>query len=531
MAVAYILKAHYGFTKIILNHTNDSPIRIIDQSWQHLYPFLDRPLSERFAVIMYNNICLEDYFQYSIPLVEHRDMILQNFRTDTSIVSRQGYTLKEFATSVSPIALDPDDIVLHVRLGDFIVSNYIDFKSGFVIDPAPQIAILRRELRKRLIIVCAKPTTDMEHNYLKLFEEFHPVIHHGTELEDFGILRNANRIMVTNSTFSWMAAYMGHAKSRWIPMATYNDLEKIEEADILYDAATGYNTASLGIPTEPFLPVTGEFLQSLCDYTIIDKEIKESFHVNIDSAHPPERQMFIEDEWPAEIFQATSLFIFPSLGGKIARHVFKHSWPNLKLIIFHNSDYGVDYNSVFPFLEHNPKVWCWAENAIDRHPRIKVVPIGEENRMWRGGNPVYEPSVEASRATNRDLNIIAPYWSITNPIRNVWNAQLALRDDIIILPKLNKQEYLDTVSRSRAMICPPGNGIDTHRHWDALRQGAWAVVEENDHSLFLMETYPSLHLILVKDMTSPITIPPGLPPFHPVLLRAYWRTLFKSHIL
>jgi hypothetical protein len=440
--------------------------------------------------------------------------------------------MRDFITAEPPIKPGTDDIVLHVRLGDFVNNN-------MVIDPVPQIAILRKALNassQRLIIVCAKPKNDMEENYLKLFEEFHPILHHGTELEDFAVLRSANRIMVTNSTFSWLAAYMGSAKERWIPEPTYNTLEKIDSKDILYRAENAYNISGLGIPSKPLLPVTGEFLQGLCEYTVLDRAKKEELHKIIDYVTPVDRQIFIEEPWPKEALLAKSLFIYPTRENTIARHVFKATWPNLRLIVFHNSDYGVDYEGLIPFLEAHPNVWCWAQNATIWHPRIRCVPICEENRMWRGGNAEYEPTVTVSRSVERDIEIFMPYVSNTHPMRTVWKeqAEAIKKTDLRlqVVGKLQKQAYLETVESARSMICPPGNGVDTHRHWDALIKGAWAIVHNNQHTRLLMRTYPSLHLLPIEDMDdiSDLEIPQELPPFHPLLLRQFWETLLRSHI-
>lgn len=348
--------------------------------------------------------------------------------------------------------------------------------------------MIRKESNANLVIYCRQPTTPAEENYIRFFEEFHPIIKHA---------QVTSRLIIGS------------------------------EVDY---PRRPYRLSNLDIPTEPFLPVTGEFLQGLCDYTIIHKEVDTIFGEWNYYTHSRERHFFVEDEWPPHLFQATSLFIHPSFGGANARRVFSHEWPNLRLIVFHNSDYPVDYRSVVPFLEANPKVWCWAENAVEWHPRIKVVPIGEQNRMWRGGDAAYEPTVFTSRSTVRDVEILVPYWRcFTNPIRYIWNEQARERG-LTILPEMPVKEYLERVAGAKALVCPPGNGLDTHRHWDALRLGAWAIVEDNDHTRYLLQSYPSLHLIPVDDLTQPITIPPGLPPFHPVMLRAYWEVLFASHI-
>lgn len=532
LAVAHILAEYIGISRLVTHDStkeySDSSrdyTSITEDSWSQIHPFLGPELQTRLPprfTSINTSIYLTGYFQDSVPLVKHRELILDKFRENNTVISQSGHTIQEFLAQPSPISLSPEDIVLHVRLGDMPC-----------IDPVPQLAILRRLQPRRLIIVAVKPKTDIEKSYLKLFEEFRPVFQHGTELEDFAVLREAHRIMVTNSTFSWLASFVGKARQRWIPVPTYNTLGKIDESDILYKAANGFNITSLDIPTEPFLPVTGEFLQSMCDYSILNQKKKEELHITIDYAHPPEKQLFIEDIWPTEVFNAKSLFIYPTEHSSTARHVFGHSWPNLKLIMFHNSDYELDYTSVIPFLEANPGVYCWAQNSTKWHPRIRPIPIGEENRMWRGGSLDYEPTVFISRNEERDIGILAPYWSITHPIRLVWSKEIqGLGKLVHQLPHQGKSDYLERVSECRALICPPGNGVDTHRHWDALAMGAWAIVKDSVHTQLLLNTYPSLHLLPVYDMNDleDLVIPDEIPPFHPLLLRQFWRILFASYI-
>ncbi len=544
LAVAHIIAKAFDYSEIetfgsydpegnMKNYENSSIYYLIENKWDLVHSFVGgESLHPHLEEMMRSHIYMTGYFQNGEPLILWRSSILEWFKTCDMKISMYGTRMRDFMTAEPPIKPGTDDIVLHVRLGDFV-------NNEMVIDPAPQIAILRKALNtssQRLIIVCAKPKRDVEENYLKLFEEFHPIMHHGTELEDFAVLRSANRIMVTNSTFSWLAAYMGSAKERWIPEPTYNTLEKIHSTDILYTAENHYPMQGLQVPSEPFLPVTGEFLQGLCEYTVLDHAKKGDLERIIDYVTAVERQIFIEAPWPKEVLLAKSIFVYPSKERTIERHVFKATWPNLRLIVFHNSDYGVDYEGLIPFLEAHPNVWCWAQNATMWYPRIRCVPICEENRMWRGGNAEYEPTVTVSRSVERDIEIFMPYVSNTNPIRTLWREQadaIKMREPRLqVVGKLQKQAYLATVESARAMICPPGNGVDTHRHWDALIKGAWAIVHNNEHTRLLMRTYPSLHLLPIEDMDdiSDLEIPQELPPFHPLLLRQFWETLLRSHI-
>lgn len=531
LSAAHILAHTFGHNSVkIMKDINEVDVEntqgIDEDMWGAFHPFLNKHILPAYGRFFKGHMCLVGYFQCSEPLVKFRPYLLSCLATDTTPISTNGTTMREFLEAPSPIAIDPEDVILHVRISEY----------PYVIDPAPQIAILRQARYNRLIIVCTKPKTDAETNYLKLFEEFHPVLQHGTELEDFAVLRSAKRIIVTNSTFSWFAAFLGEATERWIPEPTFNNLGKISETDYLYTAASDYPLGKLDIPVEPFLPVTGEFLQSMCDYSILDREKKEELHKWIDVVCPVERQLYIEEEWAPEVFQAKTLFIYPKGDSCCAKRVFKHTWPNLRLIMFHNSDYSLDASSVIPFLDANPNVWCWAENVTCRHPRIKVVPIGEENRMWRNnGSPTDEPMNTVSRNLERSVNIFVPHWRNTSPIRTVWYNQIKgnSSERVRVFPKMPKEIYLKIIKTVRAMVCPPGNGVDTHRHWDALAAGTWAIVEDNAHTQILLRDYPSLHLIPVPDAEKIhlMPIPDTIAPFHPLLLRQFWRTLFDSYLL
>ena len=353
---------------------------------------------------------------------------------------------------------------------------------SFHSDPAPLLAQMRAAPGTRLR--CPRPSSVAEENYLLLFEEFSP-------------------------EFEWIA--LG-------PPGPYA-LER------------------LGIPDGPVLPMTGEYLQSLCDYTVLNQDKATEKHVWVAAACPAERQLLIEEEWAPEVFQARSLFIYPVGDSSTSNHVFSRTWPELRLIIFHNSDFSVDYKVIAAFLETHPKVHVWAENSIRWHPRIRCVPLGEENRIWRGGSLELDPPTTISRRAERSVEICLPHWGITHQIRVDWRAEAEALNTprLFRAPQMPKEEYLEFLTDCRAMICPPGNGHDTHRVWECLAKGTWPIVKDNAHTQLLLRQYPSLPLLPIdspEDLdTSDPHVPVGLPHFHPVLLREYWRVLFDSHML
>jgi len=352
---------------------------------------------------------------------------------------------------------------------------------SFTSDPVPILNQIRSQ-PGALHIRCPKPTCAAEENYLLLFEEFSPA-------------------------FEFAA----------LPVAGLGV----------------YDVGRLAIPADPILPVTGEFLQSLCDYTVLNRDKATEEHVWVDAACPKERQLLIEELWAPEVLNARSLFIYPMGDSCTSNHVFSLVWPNLRLIIFHNSDFSVDYKVIAAFLESHPQVHVWAENSIRWHPRIRCVPLGEENRIWRGGSIEDDPPITISRRAERSIEICLPHWGLTHPIREVWRAEA----EALSIPQLNKatkmakEDYLEFLTGCRAMLCPRGNGLDTHRVWECLAKGTWPIVQDNAHTQLLLRQYPSLGLLTIdspEDLDE-LELREGLPPFHPMLLREYWRILFESY--
>lgn len=67
---------------------------------------------------------------------------------------------------------------------------------------------------------------------------------------------------------------------------------------------------------------------------------------------------------------------------------------------------------------------------------------------------------------------------------------------------LKPEEYFKTLSNYKFVISPEGNGIDCHRHYEALITGGIPIVEDNDH---IRKKYQGLPILYTKDY-SEITI-------------------------
>ena len=134
-------------------------------------------------------------------------------------------------------------------------------------------------------------------------------------------------------------------------------------------------------------------------------------------------------------------------------------------LLTHNSDIHIspdDYRKGNHF-QPNLRYW-YAQNLCGSHPMMQVLPIGLANPKWEHGNQETFSSV-MSRDIEKNNILDVNFDIYTNP--NVRKAcldetELAMRD------RAPFKEHLEILSSSFFCISPEGNGVDCHRHWEAL---------------------------------------------------------------
>jgi hypothetical protein len=93
-------------------------------------------------------------------------------------------------------------------------------------------------------------------------------------------------------------------------------------------------------------------------------------------------------------------------------------------------------------------------------------------------------------------------------------------------------DYLRQLVRHRFVLCPPGNGIDTHRMWEALLAGVTPVVKRSP----AMEPFSKLPIIFVDDFReisldllekAHLEIKMSVGP-HLMMSESYWAELIKT---
>ena len=134
-------------------------------------------------------------------------------------------------------------------------------------------------------------------------------------------------------------------------------------------------------------------------------------------------------------------------------------------LLTHNSDVNItsgNYDNA-KSLQPNLRHW-YAQNLNCNHEMMRVLPIGLANPKWDHGNQENFKKVRDGRFNK--TNILDVCFDLyTNPLERqgcLDAIKLPMRD------RLPFTDHLKQIKSSFFCISPNGNGLDCHRHWEAL---------------------------------------------------------------
>jgi hypothetical protein len=170
--------------------------------------------------------------------------------------------------------------------------------------------------------------------------------------------------------------------------------------------------------------------------------------------------------------------------------------PNRFVVITHNSDINVDDSFILP---DNVIKW-YSQNVNVRNERIESIPIGLENDIWF---PEIQKKSKMARMLTRKKS--CRNWAFmnhnikTNPDERSRMYELFRKQHWITTESgKNGQEfdrYLENIYNHRYVLCPKGNGMDTHRFWECLYMGTIPVVKKDINNWF----YHDMRVLFVDD--------------------------------
>lgn len=150
------------------------------------------------------------------------------------------------------------------------------------------------------------------------------------------------------------------------------------------------------------------------------------------------------------------------------------------VLITHNSDGEVrqDDPAVAALLAC-PRLVAWfAQNLCFRHPKLQFLPIGAANMQWEHGLEFfrwfYGPAI--SSAKTRDVYMCFEVATCPSERRPCMER---LSGKVPLLEKVPPAANLRRMEEYRFVICPAGNGVDTHRFWECLYLRCVPVVVRN----------------------------------------------------
>jgi hypothetical protein len=155
---------------------------------------------------------------------------------------------------------------------------------------------------------------------------------------------------------------------------------------------------------------------------------------------------------------------------------------NEVILITGNSDYPIT-DQIVSLAPKNIKKW-YAVNALTHNDIIEPIPIGLENQYFstREGHGIgYSDRARLKKSILQQLDtkyiptqfLYSNFNISTNPDhrQKVHNIAKKLNYITIDQPSLSLYIFFKQIQDHKMVICPAGNGIDTHRLWEVLYCG------------------------------------------------------------
>lgn len=192
------------------------------------------------------------------------------------------------------------------------------------------------------------------------------------------------------------------------------------------------------------------------------------------------------------------------------------------------------------FLPANVVRW-FATNVTSPHPRATAIPLGL-------GSPRSTTTLRAAdildrraSGTPRDRWLYVNFRTETNPlvrqpVYDDFQNRSRAADWITFQPPGERggatAEFLDDLVRHRFVLCPPGNGVDTHRMWEALLAGTIPVVLKSQ----AMGPFSELPVLFVEDfrqvtnefLEEAYKNHPGPLDIHPLMTSEFWNKKIRD---
>jgi hypothetical protein len=185
------------------------------------------------------------------------------------------------------------------------------------------------------------------------------------------------------------------------------------------------------------------------------------------------------------------------------------SLDNEVVLITGNSDYGITNSHIY-IMPKNIKKW-YAQNAMSNHPVIDPLPFGIENKFpssrLNHGVGYFDRVTEKEQLLNRKIDIVPNKFIYSNfdvlTNSNIRTPYMNLSKQLSHIDweesNLPLEKFFDRILEYKMILCPQGNGVDTHRLWEALYLNRVPIiVKSNNHKIY--DLYKKLPIIILDNI-------------------------------
>lgn len=171
------------------------------------------------------------------------------------------------------------------------------------------------------------------------------------------------------------------------------------------------------------------------------------------------------------------------------------------VVVTHNSDMNIDNRFSCP-----PNVIKWfSQNINVIHEKIESIPIGLENDMWFPQVNKKEKMLAYMESPKLKRKLVYMNHNVgTNPAKRSKPYDVLEKERWVTTVRGENgrgfDDYIQNIYYHPFVVCPEGNGIDTHRIWEVLYMNSIPITEANINTGFYKEL-PILRVNKWEDVT------------------------------
>lgn len=174
------------------------------------------------------------------------------------------------------------------------------------------------------------------------------------------------------------------------------------------------------------------------------------------------------------------------------------------VLLTHNSDFCITQKLLDGVLEEFGNIIYWfGQNMLGHNYRATALPIGLENDIWfpeiRKKQLLFdvmkEPDILPEKLCYCNFSLYTNGAERVEAFHAVRSFSTIKIDGLVTQTKQTYEDYLSDIKSHYFVVCPSGNGIDTHRLWETLYLGRIPVIKRNQN----IEFFSDLPILVVDD--------------------------------